>query len=145
MNIFVKQSIPASPEALLQVLLKHENLDRFFNARFSIVHDQDNNEIDGGKGCIREVTTAGLTFQEQILKADDDAIEYRIIGNFVLKNHFGKIVFCPNNNSSAIITDVEYSIVFQTPWYLPNNLIKHVIERDITKAMDKLKGYFNES
>lgn len=145
-NILVKQTIAASSEALLQTLLDHEQLDRFFNANFYVVHSQEKNEIKGGKGCIREIKTAGFTFQEQIMKANSDEIHYQIIGDFFLKQHFGRIVFSSNSNgnSSAVSTSVEYSIAFHVPWYLPSWLIKYFVESDIIKAMRKLKVYFDE-
>lgn len=146
-NILVKQTIAASSEALLKTLLDHEQLDRFFNARFCVVHSQNENEIKGGTGCVREIKTAGLTFQEQILKANSDEIHYQIIGDFFLTQHSGRIAFSPsiNSNCSGAFTDVEYTIFFHVPWYLPSKLIKYFVETDITKAMQKLKAYFDES
>ena len=145
LNIIVKESIAASPEVLLKTLLEHEQLDRFFNASFGVVHSQDKNEIVGGKGCIREIQTVGLTFQEQIVKADRNEIQYKIIGDFFIEKHFGRIVLHPKSNRLSIYTNIEYSIAFQVSWYLPSRLIKYFIERDITKAMHKMKEYFDES
>lgn len=144
-NILVKQSIPTSKEILLQTLLEHEQLGRFFNARFSVVRAENKNEIKGGSGCVRAIKTAGLTFQEQIMEANSDGIHYQIIGDFFLKEHVGKIMFSSNNNGSAVVTGVEYSIAFQVPWYLPSRLIKYFVESDIIKAMQKLKEHFDES
>jgi hypothetical protein len=145
LKILVKQSVAASQEALLKTLLAHEQLDRFFNGRFCFVHSQDKNEIKGGKGCVREIKTAGLTFQEQIVKANIEGIQYKIIGDFFLKKHFGRIAFSPIINRSGVYTNVEYSITFHVSWYLPSRLIKYFVERDITKAMQKLKRHFDES
>lgn len=144
-NILVKQSIAASKDVLLHILLDHEQLDRFFNARFCVVRSENKNEIKGGTGCVRAIKTVGLTFQEQIMKANSDGIHYQIIGDFFLKEHVGKIIFSSNNNGTAAITDVEYSIAAQVPWYLPSRLIKYFVESDIIKAMKKLKEHFDES
>lgn len=91
MNIHLTKFIPVHTDLLLPTLLAHEQLCRFFNASFVIERAENAEEIDGGAGCLRKVTTHRNSFIEEIIKADLTGIQYKIVGKGPLKNHQGDI------------------------------------------------------
>lgn len=135
------KEVSTNPQTLLETLLEHEQLSRFFNATFIVERESDEGEIAGGKGCRRQVTTLGQTFSEEILKADLSGITYRIVGSKPLKHHLGRIVFETHGDKTLI----SYHIKGIAPNHLPNFLVKFFIKRDINCALKKLATYFEKN
>ena len=140
-NIHLTKSIATTPERVIFELLQHETLDRFFNAKFRLVQDAEPGERTGGKGAIREVRMGGQTFQEQIVSADDKQIVYKIIGKGPVSEHQGEIRVNALDDKSSV---VDYQIVCKGPKFVPNILVKWVIEKDIRQAINKFARYFDE-
>lgn len=145
-SISLKQNVVAKPSQVRDMLLEHEHLNRFFNATFLLIKTQDEGEISGGKGSIRQVCMLGGKFQERIISADDTHITYQIMGNKPVAEHRGDIYFHTNNNSPepsiAPITKVTYNISCKAPWWIPNFILSFFIKKDITQALKKLAFYF---
>ena len=66
-NVYYQKNIAATPKELCDTLLDHQNLSDFFNASFKVLKAENDNEISGGKGCVREVTILGVRFKEEIV------------------------------------------------------------------------------
>jgi hypothetical protein len=128
----------STPEILLSVLLDHTNLDRFFDAKFKVISPANEGELSGGAGCIREVRTAGIRFQERICSASVEGIDYEIVGDFPLKNHHGKICFESENER----TRITYQISCEPLWYTPNFLMKCILDTQILTAFKNLGKAF---
>jgi hypothetical protein len=147
-SISVKQSIATNPSQVVEVLLKHEHLNQFFNATFVLLRTQNKGEISGGKGAVRQVSMLGGKFQEQIISADNKHISYQIIGNKPVADHRGDIYFHVDNNSSepstAPITEITYNIRCLAPWWIPNFVLSFFIKKDITQALKKLATHFTK-
>ena len=92
-NVYYQKNIAATPKELRDTLLDHQNLSDFFNASFKVLKAENDNEISGGKGCVREVTILGVRFKEEIVRADTNGIEYRVVDDFPVKAHRGVIAF----------------------------------------------------
>ncbi|NMP31705.1 SRPBCC family protein [Thalassotalea sp. M1531] len=133
------QQVKAEPEQLLNLLIDHENLSRFFNASFNIVRASQEGEIIGGKGTQRRVTTMGQCFIEEITKADVEGIEYHIVGSRPLKHHRGNITFSPNSQGTLM----SYYIEGIAPSYLPSFLVQYLLNRDIQKTMKAIAKHFD--
>ena len=146
-SISVKQSIATSPSQVMEVLLRHEHLNQFFNATFVLLKTQNKGEISGGKGAVRQVSMLGGKFQEQIISADNKHISYQIIGNNPVAEHRGDIYFYMDNNSpelsTTLITKVTYNINCIAPWWIPDFVLSFFVKKDITQALKKLATHFN--
>ncbi|ASM52968.1 hypothetical protein PNIG_a0683 [Pseudoalteromonas nigrifaciens] len=140
-QITLKQKIAATPLQVRDALLDHAQLERFFNAKFVLLKKQNEGEIIGGKGAIRQVIMAGVRFEERIISADSNHISYQIIGNKPVAEHRGDIYFCVSDNAPTS-TEVTYNIRCKTPWWLPSLVIKFFIKKDIAQALNKLKANF---
>jgi hypothetical protein len=141
-SIILKQHLPATPLQVRDILLEHEQLNRFFNADFLLLKEQDEGELKGGKGAVRQVHMIGVTFEERIISADSNHISYQIIGNKPVAGHRGDIYFSKGNNSATPITEITYNISCKTPWWLPNFVLGFFIKKDITQALRKLAILF---
>jgi hypothetical protein len=146
--ISVKQNIAARPSQVRDTLLEHEHLCRFFNARFLLIKAQNESEISGGTGSIRQVSMLGGKFQEQIISADDKQISYQIIGNKPVSQHRGDIYFHTNNSpesSTAPMTEITYNISCKGPWWVLDYILGYLIKKDITQALKKLASHFKSA
>ncbi|MFT4810190.1 MAG: hypothetical protein ACI9LX_003553 [Paraglaciecola sp.] len=147
-SISVKQNITAKPSQVRDILLEHEHLCRFFNARFSLIKAQNEAEISGGTGSVRQVSMLGGKFQERIINADDKQISYQIIGNKPVAHHRGDIYFRSNNSpvtSTASTTEITYNISCKEPWWVPEFILGYLIKKDITQALKKLASHFKSA
>jgi hypothetical protein len=140
--ITVKEKVGATPSQIKQTLLKHEQLDRFFNANFSLIKKQNEGEIKGGKGSVRQVSMIGIQFEEQIISADNNHISYQIVGNKPVADHRGDIFFCSDKGSVTPITEITYNINFKPVWWQPSFILVFFIKKDITQALKKLAIHF---
>ncbi len=140
--ISIKQTLNADPLQIITTLLDHQQLDRFFNAKFELIKTANSGELKGGKGAIRQVKMANATFNERIIMANPSHICYQIVGNKPVANHQGDIYLVANTGAKSITTDLNYCIRCKAPWWLPNALLKHLISKDITQALNKLQHYF---
>ncbi|MCJ8319380.1 MAG: SRPBCC family protein [Colwellia sp.] len=142
-TIKVEQQVPAPVEQVRNTLLDHQHLARFFNAKFSIVKRENNGELIGGKGAVRQVTIGRIVFKEQIISAEHNHVCYRIIGKGPVSEHQGDIYLTSVDTSSPqAATQLDYIIKFIGPKWCPNGILKFFIERDIQKAMKKLAQHF---
>ena len=135
------KNIAAPATAITKELLNHEQLGRFFDAKFSLHKAQNPEEITGGKGSVRQVTIGPVKFFEQIISANEQQICYQIIGNGPVTCHKGTISLSPSDKSTTN-THVHYHIQFKGPGWLPDFILKYVVQRDIKSALSKLAEYF---
>lgn len=138
MDIHVTQKINATPEQLLPVLLDHQQLNRFFNAVFEVTKASNDGEPVGGTGCLRQVSTRGNTFTEEIIAADFSGIHYRIVGDKPLKNHKGHIQFIAAGSE----TEIRYYIHAESAGWIPSFIIQKVLKGDISRALSRLAMFF---
>lgn len=129
-----QKQIACSADTLLNALLDHSNLDRFFNAKFKVLKPADKGEISGGKGCIRQVSILGISFEEQIVQAEQAGICYRVLNDFPVRQHRGEIHF----HKIGEHTQVSYRIQCQSPWYIPKFILKSIIQKDIQQCLNRL-------
>jgi hypothetical protein len=138
----LKEHIAASPSEVRSILLDHVKLDRFFDAKFILIRNENEGEIFGGKGAIRQVSMIGMKFQERIISADNNHISYQIIGNKPVADHRGDIHFFEAENTSVPKTEITYNLRFNAPWWLPSYLLSFFIKKDIMRALKKLEMHF---
>lgn len=141
-SIFLEKNISASPVQVITTLLEHEELYRFFNAKFKLIKEQDEGEMKGGKGTVRLVSMLGVRFEERIISADNQHIHYQIVGNQLVANHRGYIHVCFENKTVTPLTQVTYQISCKSPWWLPSFLLRFLIKKDIKLALTKLATHF---
>ena len=144
-SINLKQMIAATPVQIRDVMLEHQQLNRFFNADFLLIKEQSEGEIKGGKGAVRQVNISGIKFEEQIISADNNHISYQIIGNKPVADHRGEIHFSIDNNAATPMTEITYKICCKTPWWLPSFILSLFVKKDITLALKKLSLSFNNA
>ena len=138
-NVYYQKNITATPQVLHDALLDHQNLSDFFNASFKVLRAENHGEVSGGKGCVREVTILGVRFKEEIIQADANGIEYRVVDDFPVKAHWGVIRF----SAQGCQTKVSYRITCRAPWYMPNWLLTRLLQNDIEQCLDKLGARFD--
>lgn len=171
-SITVAQEILAPAKEVAEVLLNHTQLGRFFNAKISLVKSENQGEIKGGQGAVRQVSIGKITFKERILSANYHHICYQIIGNKPVANHQGDIYLTtnsdvtnlPNNRSlhsndntgltnieetnkeatNPSFTHINYIIKFNGLAWLPDLLLKILVKRDISAAMQRLAEHFTK-
>jgi hypothetical protein len=140
-TIEITQKILAPLSQVSEALLAHANLDRFFNAKIELVTSENDGELLGGKGAVRQIAIGNITFEEKIISATLEHICYRIIGKGPVSNHQGDIRLTPTGDDNQS-TQLDYVIQFKGPSWLPDFLLKHIVGRDIKNAMQKLALYF---
>jgi len=140
-TIEVTQKVLAPAEKVSQVLLEHLQLDRFFNAKFTLIKIQNSGELIGGKGAIRQVSIGKIVFEEEIISASNEHICYRIVGDWPVSDHQGDIQLTPLGVDNQT-TQLDYLIKFNGPKWLPSFLLKFVVGSDIRKAMKNLAQHF---
>lgn len=138
-NVDVLQQVAATPNEISKVLLDHQHLGRFFDAKFSLTSIADDGELAGGKGAIRKVTVAWVNFSEQVLLATSTHIRYAIVGNKPLSNHQGDIYL---TEQSPNLTSVRYTIVCNGPKWLPDKWVEILLAQAMKKALIKIHHYF---
>lgn len=151
-TINVTQQVLAPVAQVNQALLAHGKLDRFFNAKIKQVKGENDGELVGGKGAVRQISIGKIVFEERIISASVEHICYRIIGNWPVSDHQGDIrltsYIAPqvtplaDDNKS---TQLDYVITFNNPRWLPAFLLKFFVQRDIVNAMKKLALHFAEN
>jgi hypothetical protein len=129
-----QRQISCSADTLLNTLLDHRNLERFFNAKFKVLKPANKGEVTGGKGCIRQVSILGISFEEQITQADHTGIYYRVLNDFPVHQHRGEIRFHKTDEH----TQVAYRIQCQSPWYIPKFVLKAILQKDIQQCLNRL-------
>ena len=141
-TIQVKKILQAPINLVSQTLLEHQQLDRFFKAKFTLVKNENKGELLGGKGAIRQISIGKITFSEKIINASNEHICYQIIGDKPVSNHQGDIQLTPVGIES-MCTNIDYVIRFTCPPWLPSFLVKFFVERDINNAIKKLAQHFS--
>ena len=149
-TINVTQQVLAPVALVNQALLEHSKLDRFFNAKIKQVKNENDGELVGGKGAVRQISIGKIVFEERIISASNGHICYRIVGNWPVSDHQGDIRLTSyitpqvtplaDDNTS---TKLDYVISFNSPKWLPDFLLKFFVERDIVNAMKKLALHFS--
>lgn len=142
-TIEVTQKISAPVEQVCQVLLDHPKLERFFNAKIKTTQIQNEGELIGGKGAVRQITIGKIVFEEKIISATNEHICYRIIGNWPVSDHQGDIQLTSLGVDNQT-TQLDYVIKFNGPKWLPSFLLKFFVASDINKAMKKLAEHFDD-
>lgn len=138
-NVHYQRVINATPQVLRDTLLNHQSLSDFFNATFKVLKVENDGEVSGGVGCVREVCILGIRFKEEIVKADTDGIEYRVVDDFPVKDHRGVIRFFAQGS----LTKVSYRISCCAPWYIPNGLLTRLLQKDVEQCLSKLGARFD--
>ena len=136
--IHVNQTVRATPRQVRDELLKHENLDRFFNAKFQIKAPSPPSELAGGVNTIRTVKIGPVTFDEVITGVTDELITYSVVGDAPVKNHTGTIKL----NIYKGHCKVDYIIRCESNAWIPSFILEYFVIRDIKSAMFKLANYF---
>jgi hypothetical protein len=139
-SISVKHILHATQLQVREILLDHEQLNRFFNAEFKLIRKENNGEIKGGKGSVRQISMMGVKFEERIINADSNHISYHIIGNKPVAEHRGDILLSQNNNFEIPHTEVTYNINCKAPWWIPTFILSFLIKRDVIEALNKLES-----
>ncbi|WP_199608806.1 hypothetical protein [Flocculibacter collagenilyticus] len=142
---------PIAKEHIMALFLEHEQLDRFFDAKFSIVsapsvnnkqpHASNLSTLQAQhEGLIRKVSTPLLTFNEKVLAVQANLIRYCIIGECLISDHQGDIVFTENNSGCK----VNYTIRCKAPRWFPSFLLKLILNDMIKKAFKRLTAWLNQ-
>jgi hypothetical protein len=143
-SINLKQSIAATPSQVKDILLDHDQLNRFFDANFVLIETQNEGEIKGGKGAVRQVSMLGVKFKERIISADNQHISYQIIGDKPVADHRGDILFSTDITTATPMTEVTYKISCKAPWWIPSFILGFFINKDIAQALKKLAISFDD-
>ena len=138
-SVYYQKNINVTPQVLRDTLLDHPNLSDLFDASFKVLKTENDGEISGGVGCVREVSILGVRFKEEIVHADTNGIEYRVVDDFPVKAHRGVIAFTPQENT----VNVSYRITCRAPWYMPSWLLTRLLQHDIEQCLNKLGARFD--
>jgi uncharacterized protein YndB with AHSA1/START domain len=104
-----EQFFAAPRDKVFAFFADHEKFGLIWGGRFKRVKDGADPRDPNGLGSVRQVTTAGLTFEETIVAYQPSSlIEYTITRGGPIKNHKGHIEFREVQGG----TKVEYTIAF---------------------------------
>ncbi len=136
-TITLEQAANVPRKVLFQLLSDHDNLGRFFDAKYSLVkHGKP--EING-IGAIRKVTNGPFTFQEQIIDyKENEHLQYKIIDGSPIEEHGGWIRFKTINASRSLIL---YRINFTPRIRGTGWLIKLLLEKNIKRALHNIAQF----
>ncbi|GAB3519452.1 hypothetical protein BIT28_15110 [Photobacterium proteolyticum] len=136
-TITLEQTADVPKKVLFQLLSDHENLGRFFDAKYSLVkHGKP--EING-IGAIRKVIAGPFTFREQIIDyKENEHLHYKIIEGGPVDEHGGWIRFQSINANQSLI---HYRIKFSPRIRGTGWLIKLLLEKDIKRALSNIAEY----
>jgi hypothetical protein len=70
-SISLKQTHDERPSQVIDTMLEHKHLNRFFHATFSLLKTQDEADVSVGNGSISLVSMLGSQFQKQIITAEN--------------------------------------------------------------------------
>ncbi len=139
-TIELHKIISADIDEIRTCLLDHSRLDRFFNAKFSLIKAENESEMKGGKGAVRQVTMKKNMFLEEVVMATDFHIRYQIIGKGPVTTHQGDVFLSRVADNESLI---KYLIVCEGPKGAPDFIVKWVIERGIKKGLKKIAKHFS--
>ena len=128
------QNVKAKPAEVAKVLLDHQALDRFFNAKFVLVNPENQGELPGGKGAIRQINMLGSEFQEKIISADEHHIKYQIMGNKPVAEHCGDI-YLKAISAPQTKTEINDKLRCTEPWWQPSFVVAFFIKTAIQKSI----------
>lgn len=90
-SISLKQSYAVRPLQVMDTLLKHKYLNRFFHATFLLLKIQDEVDISRDNGSISLVSMLGSQFQKQIITAENVYARYQVMRRKPVSHHSGDI------------------------------------------------------
>ncbi|MFC3093824.1 SRPBCC family protein [Alteromonas sediminis] len=141
-EVYTKGEVHLPPRQLQKIFLDHINLDRFFNAKFSLVRKSDS-ENPNGLGAIRLVDVGIAKFKEEIVFVTDTELHYKVIGDRVpVKHHMGKIKWTPCDTGRCLF---EYSITCTSNSPVPNFILKWALQRELDQMLTKLQQFAAEN
>ena len=145
-SISLKQTHDERPSQVIDTLLEHKHLNRFFHATFSLLKTQDEADVSVGNGSISLVNMLGSQFQKQIITAEKYYVSYQIMGRKPVSHHSGDIYFYTDNHIPKLltppITEVSCNISRKAPWWTPDFVVIFFVKKYIFQALRKLAIYF---
>ena len=130
----------AAPRArVFAYFADHESFGRIWPGRFRRTQVSADPANPNGLGSVREIRSAGLTFEETITAFESPSrIEYQITQGGPIKNHRGTLLFTEVPGG----TQLEYTIVFDPKLPLTGGLIASILcaswHRGVQRAIDDL-------
>lgn len=87
----------------------HEKFGRVWRGRFTRIRDAEDGKNPNGRGSVREVRTAGLKFEETIVKFQPPSvIEYAVTRGSPIKNHLGRLVFSDADGGTRLVYTISF-------------------------------------
>jgi uncharacterized protein YndB with AHSA1/START domain len=134
-----EQFFAASRERVFAWFADHEKFGLIWPGRTRRVQASAEAAEPNGLGSVREVSTAGIAFEETITGFEPPArIEYRITKGSPIKNHRGLLLFTDVTGG----TKLEYTIEFDPKLPLTGGLIASVLctswHRGVSRAVEGL-------
>ncbi len=129
-----EQFFAAPREKVFAWFSDHQKLSRIFGGKFKRIKDGHDPKDPNGLGSVREIRTAGLTFEETISKYEPPSlIEYVVSKGGPVKNHLGHMEFHAVEGGTKLI----YSIGFDPKIPLTGGLIAGVLCTTFHKGIPK--------
>lgn len=119
----------------------HERFGRIWPGSFRRTQVSADPKNPDGLGSIREIRTAGMSFEETITGFEPPShIEYRITRGGPIKNHVGRLVFSDVPGG----TKLDYTIEFEPKIPFTGGLVASVLcaswQRGVQRAIDDLSA-----
>ena len=130
----------AAPRAkVFDYFADHERFGRIWPGRTRRIQISADPKHPDGLGSVREIRTAGMSFEETITAFElHSRIEYRISRGGPIKNHVGRLLF----NEVPGGTKLEYTIEFEPKVPFTGGLVASVLcaswHRGVPRAIDDL-------
>ncbi|MGF1687222.1 SRPBCC family protein [Photobacterium japonica] len=136
-SITLEQTANVPKTVLFQLLADHDNLDRFFSGRYTLIRagKPDTNGI----GAIRQVSDGWFSTQEQVIAyKENEHLQYKIIQGGPVKEHGGWIKL---QSLSAEHSLIHYRIIFSPKIRGTGWLVGCFFKHRIKKALLNLAAY----
>jgi len=136
-DIHMRQRFPAPIETTFAALTDHVAFGKAMHADVRV--ERAGTPAPNGLGAVRAVNARGLTVREEVVRWEAPrAMDYRVVGSPLLKNHLGELRLTPDGDG----TQLDYRIRFDVPWYfggpLAGALFARVLEREMTAGLARI-------
>ncbi|GAL02316.1 hypothetical protein JCM19237_5209 [Photobacterium aphoticum] len=136
-SITLEQTANVPKTLLFQLLADHDNLDRFFGGRSTLL--RPGKPETNGIGAIRELSDGFFSMQEQVIDyKENEHLHYKIIHGGPVKEHGGWIKF---QSLSAEHSLIHYRINFSPKVTGTGWLVHYFMKRKIQRALLNVATY----
>jgi uncharacterized protein YndB with AHSA1/START domain len=135
----IHQRFSAPPAKVFAVVTDHKRLEEWQKGT-RVTIQKPGVPPPNGLGAVRKITTGPMSVYEEVVRWEEpNAMDYRLIRGFPLKDHLGEIRLNATPDGG---TQLDYRIRYWVPWYAGGSVVGRLFGRQlqgvIAAALEKL-------